>query len=83
MSVYHFFLFQSSTVMHKYKTCFHEKWVEEEAFKDWLKKDEKDRNSVFCKVCCKSFNIRTGVTDSVRQQANGKRHKESSPLVTF
>ena len=46
--------------MPKYKTCFQEEWLEEEAFKD-----EKDKNSAFCKVSCKSFNTGTGGNDSV------------------
>ena len=42
------------------------------------KKDEKDRNSAYSKVCCKLFNIGTGGIDSVRHHANGKRQRFSS-----
>ena len=66
--------------MPKYKCCFQDSYLDDESFKVWLKKDEKDINIAFCKVCCKSFSTGNGSTDNLKQHAKGKRHEARYPV---
>ena len=54
-------------------------WLYDESFKVWLKKDDKDINSAFCKVCCKSFSIGNGGIENLKQHAKGKKHEARCP----
>ena len=65
--------------MSKYKCCFQDSWLDDESFNVWLKKDEKDINSAFSKVCCKSFSIGNGSIENFKQRTKGKKHEVRCP----
>ena len=55
--------------MPKYKCCFQDSWLDDEGFKVWLKKEEKDIYIAFCKVCSKSFSIGKSQTACKREES--------------
>ena len=65
--------------MIKYKSKFQDSWLEEEEFKTWLQRDDKDETSAFCKVCWKSFSIVNSEIENVKQHAKGNKHLERCP----
>ena len=62
------------------KTFFQDKWLEDQAFGDWLQRD-KDRNRAQCLACAKTFSlgnmgicaVKSHATKSVKHQENVQR----------
>ena len=53
---------------------FNEKWLEKDAHKSWLRKDDKNSNKAFCFVCKKSINVMG--ESALVSHMRGKKHEE-------
>ena len=60
--------------MAKYKCYFQDSYLDDESFKVSLKKDEKDINTAFRKLCCKFFSIGNRGIESLKLHAKWKKH---------
>ena len=63
------------------KTFFQDKWLEDQAFGDWLRRD-KDRNRAQCLACAKTFSLGNGylcrkITCNEKRETPRKRSKTS------
>ena len=55
---------------------FNEKWLEKDAYKSWLQKDDKNSNKVFCFGCKKSINLNVMGESTLVSHMKGKKHEE-------
>ena len=58
---------------------FHETWLSDDPFRDWIKK--KDDKNVFCKYCQKDINTTNGAEEALKPHATDKTHKVRSPVT--
>ena len=66
----------------QYQCKFSDEWLVNENFKNWIKKDENDEHSAYCKYCCKRFSISGRGVNQVIAHMNGSKHKIKSPPTT-
>ena len=55
---------------------FHEKWLEKDAYKSWLRKDNKNSNKAFCFACKKSINLKVMGESAFVSHMKDKKDKE-------
>ena len=58
-----------------------EKWLEKDAYKSWLRKDNKNSNKAFCFACNKSINLnamgKSAMASHMKDDAQRIRKKSS------
>ena len=59
---------------------FHDTWLSDDPFRDWMKKKKHDKNA-FCKYCQKDINITNGGEAALKRHAAGQKHKDRSPVT--
>ena len=55
---------------------FNERWLEKDAYKSWLRKDDKNSNKAFCFACKKSINLNVMGGSAFVSHMRGKKHEE-------
>ena len=55
---------------------FNEKWLEKDAYKSWLRKDNKNSNKAFCFACKKSIDLKVMGESALVSHMKDKRDKE-------
>ena len=55
---------------------FHEKWLEKDAYKSWLRKDNKNSNKAFGFACKKSIDLNVMGESALVSHMKGKKHEE-------
>ena len=65
----------------KYKVTFVNQWLEDDRFKIWLRKVEKDIYSAKCSIFCKTFDISNTGKSALTSHVKGKKHCEWAPSV--
>ena len=55
---------------------FNEKWLEKDAYKSWLRKEDKNSNKAFCFACKKSINLNVMGKSALVRHMKGKKHEE-------
>lgn len=55
---------------------FNEKWLEKDAYKSWLRKDDKNSNKVFWFACKKSIDLNVMGESALVSHMKGKKHEE-------
>ena len=55
---------------------FNEKWPEKDAYKSWLRKDDKNSNKAFCFACNKSIDLNVMGKSALLSHTKDKKHEE-------
>ena len=56
---------------------FNRAWLRNDSYKDWLLQDKmRPSSSVRCKICLKSFDIRSMEESALKSHINGKKHQD-------
>ena len=55
---------------------FNEKWLEKDAYKSWLQKDDKNSNTAFCFAWKKSIDLNVIGESAMVNHMKGKKHEE-------
>ena len=66
----------------KYKVTFVDRWLEDDKFKAWLRKVEKDTYSAKYSICCKTFGILNMGESALISHMKGKKHCEGALSVS-
>lgn len=61
------------------QTHFNPKWIE---IYKWIKAVDDDRTKAFCKLCNKAFSIASKGEGSIKEHAEGVKHKEAQKSTT-
>ena len=60
----------------KNQRYFQEVWLNEPVFKDWLRKDSKDKTKARCVICHRTFELSSSGRSAITDHGKGKKHLE-------
>ena len=64
------------------KCVFNQAWLEDEAYKDWVKPVEDNKFSFECRLCKKTRALGNMGKNALRSHAESQRHKQLMKLET-
>ncbi|KAL3858038.1 hypothetical protein ACJMK2_012654 [Sinanodonta woodiana] len=56
---------------------FQDKWLTNNAFKSWIRKDTSNSHGAFCQLCNKSIDLTSMGKTALTSHSKGKKHKEN------
>ncbi|KAL3888330.1 hypothetical protein ACJMK2_000700 [Sinanodonta woodiana] len=56
---------------------FQDKWLTNNAFKSWIRKDTSNSHGAFCQLCNKSIDLTSIGKTALTSHSKGKKHKEN------